>query len=69
MIGLSAEPALRVRSAVEEIFAKATRFQPLAMGLSYFMSTAFRPDGTSDFMKWAVEIAQGTMQAGVDMAS
>jgi len=71
VIGLSTEPASRARSAVEEIFAKATRFQSLAMGLAYFMSEVFRPDeeGSSDLVRWAVGIAQETLQAGVDMTS
>ncbi|KAG6896315.1 hypothetical protein C0992_009105 [Termitomyces sp. T32_za158] len=65
-------PATRNRSAIEEIFIKATRNQTLAMGLVYFLSGAFRDmskDGNEmeKFIKWASELAKDTLRMGVDI--
>lgn len=58
----------RNRAALEEIFAKVTHIETLAMGLLYFVSEAFRKDSkTEDFLKWAVDVVQDRLRTGVDV--
>ncbi|KAG6856902.1 hypothetical protein H0H87_012483 [Tephrocybe sp. NHM501043] len=65
-------PTSRNRSAIEEIFIKATRIQALAMGLVYFISGAFRDlskdsDDMGKLIKWASGLAKDTLRTGVDI--
>ncbi|KAG6819525.1 hypothetical protein H0H93_011028 [Arthromyces matolae] len=65
-------PSTRNRGVIEEIFIKATRIQALAMGLTYFLSEAFR-DTSKDgeemgkFIKWANGLAKDTLRTGADI--
>jgi len=62
-------PQARNRSAIEEIFIKATRIEALALGLVYFLSNELSPtneDG-GELAKWATRIAIDTLRTGMDM--
>jgi len=61
----------RNRADLEDIFKQVTRIETLAMGLVYFISEAFKKDlraENSGFLGWAVEVANDTLRAGVDIA-
>ncbi|EKM78096.1 hypothetical protein AGABI1DRAFT_121724 [Agaricus bisporus var. burnettii JB137-S8] len=62
----------RNRSGIEEIFTRAARMENLAMGLVFFMSSAFSQESLEDerltkFIKWANKIALDTLRTGVDV--
>ncbi len=57
-------PNTRNKGAFEEVFAKGSKIQTLALGLVYFIREAFR--GESAFLKWATQVALETLKTGVD---
>lgn len=61
---------VRNRRSIEEIFIKATRIQPLAMGLIYFMSEVFRniseEGDMAELVKWADAVGKDTLRTGID---
>ena len=61
----------RSRTAIEEIFIKATRVQALAMGLVYFLTTMAKDRSGVDgefakFIPWAAGVAIDTLRNAVD---
>ncbi|TFK33233.1 hypothetical protein BDQ12DRAFT_691462 [Crucibulum laeve] len=71
-LSMNVKDITRNHSTVEEIFIKASRIQSLAMGLVYFLSETFKrvsyeDEGMTKFIKWAVDLAKDTLQAGVDV--
>ena len=70
-------PSTRNRGPLQEVFAKATRVQALAVGLVYFLTDAFcRADGEDggggddgDFVTWARDVAVDTLRTGLDTIS
>ncbi|KAF9451893.1 hypothetical protein P691DRAFT_772745 [Macrolepiota fuliginosa MF-IS2] len=72
LINISQLPTTRNRAAVEEIFAKATRIQNLAIGLAHFLTSTFSQGSNEDetlakFMKWASQLALDSLRTGVDI--
>ncbi|KAK0500414.1 hypothetical protein EDD18DRAFT_827491 [Armillaria luteobubalina] len=62
----------RDRTAIEEVFVKATRVPNLAMGLVYFLLNTTQDDEIVDetvtkFIRWATEVAKDTLRTGVDV--
>ena len=66
-------PSTRNRGPLQEVFAKATRVQALAVGLVYFLTEAFRgvdgEDEDGDFVTWARDVAVDTLRTGLDTIS
>lgn len=65
-------PTTRNRSAIEQIFIKATRNQTLAMGLVFFLSEIFRDvsgDGedVANLIKWTSGLAKDTLRTRVEV--
>jgi nucleolar MIF4G domain-containing protein 1 len=59
------------RNAIEEIFNKASRIQALAIGISYFLTEAFKDksdpeDGFLNILRWAISVTKDILRAGVD---
>lgn len=68
---LSGMTFTRTRTAIEEIFIKATRVQALAMGLVYFLTTLAKDRSGVDgefakFVRWAAGVAIDTLRTAVD---
>ncbi|KAI0038012.1 ARM repeat-containing protein [Auriscalpium vulgare] len=59
----------RKKSALEEIFIKATRIETLAAGLAYFLPRTFKLTASEDpetvFMAWASGVAVETLRTGI----
>lgn len=61
----------RNRTAIEEIFIKATRVQALAMGLVYYLTTMTKDrsgpnDESAKFVRWAAGVAIDTLRTAMD---
>jgi len=70
-IAAATAPLVPDRNVVEAVFIKGTRIQELAMGLVYYFSRIFE-DGNEDremqkFLRWAKDIAKGTLRTGMDI--
>ncbi|ETW83202.1 hypothetical protein HETIRDRAFT_244965, partial [Heterobasidion irregulare TC 32-1] len=69
-------PSTRNRGPLQEVFARATRVQALAVGLVYFLTDAFRRadgegggGGDGNFVTWARDVAVDTLRMGLDTIS
>ncbi|KAF8126932.1 ARM repeat-containing protein, partial [Boletus edulis] len=58
------EQTSRNRSAVEDVFIKATKTENLGLGLIYFLSNAFREE--EGLLGWASALAKETLQTGMN---
>ena len=58
-------PNTRNKGPLEEVFAKGSKIQTLALGLVFFIREAFK--GEKGFLKWASQVALDTLRTGVDV--
>ena len=57
-------PTTRNKGPLEDVFAKGSKLQAVALGLVYFLRETFRKE--DGFLKWASQIALETLRTGVD---
>ncbi|KIY66079.1 ARM repeat-containing protein [Cylindrobasidium torrendii FP15055 ss-10] len=53
------------RTAIEQVFLRATRAETLSMGLVYFLTRVYETE--DPFFEWAADIARDTLKTGVDV--
>ena len=68
----SAIPNTKNRGPIEEVFIRATKITPLALGLIYFLGEVTpkefeQAEAGSQFLTWANRIASDTLRTGMDV--
>lgn len=58
-------PTTRNRGPLEEVFLRGSKIQTVALGLVYFLQTAFK--GEEGFLKWASQVALDTLRTGMEL--
>ncbi|OSD06573.1 MIF4G-domain-containing protein [Trametes coccinea BRFM310] len=58
-------PTTRNKGPLEEVFLKGAKIQAVALGLVYFLQTAFK--GEEGFLKWASQVALDTLRTGMEV--
>ncbi|KAI0359869.1 MIF4G-domain-containing protein [Trametes cingulata] len=58
-------PTTRNKGPLEEVFLKGSKVQAVALGLVYFLQTAFK--GEEGFLKWASQVALDTLRTGMEV--
>ncbi|KAI0775209.1 ARM repeat-containing protein [Trametes elegans] len=58
-------PNTRNKGALEEVFLRGAKIQAVALGLVYFLQTAFKGEG--GFLKWASQVALDTLRTGMEL--
>ncbi|EIW57543.1 ARM repeat-containing protein [Trametes versicolor FP-101664 SS1] len=58
-------PTTRNRGPLEEVFLRGSKIQTVALGLVYFLQTAFK--GEEGFLKWASQVALDALRTGMEL--
>ncbi|OJT11465.1 Suppressor of glycerol defect protein 1 [Trametes pubescens] len=58
-------PTTRNRGPLEEVFLRGSKIQAVALGLVYFLQTAFK--GEEGFLRWASQVALDTLRTGMEL--
>ncbi|KAI9060646.1 ARM repeat-containing protein [Trametes sanguinea] len=58
-------PTTRNKGRLEEVFLKGAKIQAVALGLVFFLQTAFK--GEEGFLKWASQVALDTLRTGMEV--